>query len=54
MINFLKKKHTIESPGIGDESKSMMKIEFHQILAAPNRRDYDNLTFLKKKKLCVS
>jgi hypothetical protein len=37
MIKFSKKKHhTIESPGIGDETKGMAKIEFHQILAAPN------------------
>ena len=43
------KKHTIESPGIGDETKGVLKIKFHQILAAPNRRDYDNLAFLKKK-----
>ena len=30
----------------------MDKIEFHQILAAPNCRDYDNLTFLEEKKMC--
>ena len=48
MINFLKKKHTIESPGIGDETKGKVKIEFYKIPAAPNCRHYDNLTFLKK------
>ena len=46
---FRSKNHTIESPWIGDETKGMVKIEFHQILATPNRRNYDNLTFLEKK-----
>ena len=53
MSNFLKKNHTIESPRIGDETKGKVKIEFHQIFAAPNCRYYDNLTFLKKENVIV-
>ena len=52
MINFFKN-HTIESPRIGDETKGMAKIEFDQILAAPNSGDYDNAMFLKKKEKVV-
>ena len=52
----LKKIHTIESPGIGYETKCILKIEFDHIFTASNCRDYDNPTFLrkkkKKKKLC--
>ena len=51
VIFYIYKNHTIKSPGTGDETKGMLEIELHHILTAPNSRDYDNPTFLKKEKI---